>query len=107
VPTVLALLALPFGFVDEEIAVAAGALEIYFFLPGVVAWCLDAFRTRLPRWVQRVVGAVIIVVAIPYVAFWLLWLGPFFVLCLPATAVVFIVACRLLRARPSGRVGTA
>lgn len=99
-PALLAVLALPFGFIEEGVAVLAGVYGLYFALPAVVAWCLDSFRSRLPRSVRRTLGVLITLVAIPAVAFWLLWTGPLFGFAVPPTAVVFIVAFRLLRASP-------
>lgn len=94
----LCVLALPFGFVEEDVAVIAGVYGMYFVLPAVVAWCLEAVRTRMPRFVQRTLGVLILLVAIPAIAFWVLWTGLWFALALPSTVVVLIVAFRLLRA---------
>jgi hypothetical protein len=107
VPALLSVVALPFGFIDEEIAVAAGVYGLYVALPGVVAWCLHEVRHRLPRWLQRVIGALTLLVAIPYFVVVFFFTGPLFVIALPAVAVILIVATRLLRARPSGRVSAA
>jgi hypothetical protein len=93
--------ALPFGFIEEAVAVVAGVYGLYFALPAVVAWCLDAVRNSLPRLAQRTLGIVIFLVAIPAIAFWLLWTGPLFVFALPPTAVVLVVAFRLVRGRPA------
>jgi hypothetical protein len=101
VPAFLTVLALPFGFIHEDIAVLAGIYGLYFALPAVVAWCLDVMRGRLPRYVQRVLGGLIVVVATGAVGFWLLFAAPVLVPALPPIAVVFIVGFRLLRA-PSG-----
>jgi hypothetical protein len=100
-PALLTLLALPFGFVEVGVAEVAGLYGLYFALPAVAAWCLDGVRSHLSRFVQRTLGALILLVAIPYVAFWLLWTGPLFIFAVPPATVVVIVAVRLLRARSS------
>jgi hypothetical protein len=102
-PAFLTVLALPFGFIEVAVAEVAGFYGLYFALPAVVAWCLDAFRCRLPRFVQRTLGGLTLVVAIPAVAYLLLWTGPLFIFAVPPTAVVLIVAFRLLRARSPER----
>jgi hypothetical protein len=102
-PALLTVLALPFGFINEGIAVVAGVYGLYFAVPAVVAWCLDVFRGRLPRWAQRTLGVLILLVAVPAIAFWLLWTGPLFTFALPPAAVVLIVAFRLMRARSPTR----
>jgi hypothetical protein len=99
IPAFLTVLALPFGFVDEGVAVLAGIYGLYFALPAVVAWWLDAMRSRLPRHVQRVLGGLIVLVATMAVGFWVFFAGPLLVLAVPPIAVVFVVAFRLLRAR--------
>jgi hypothetical protein len=98
-PALLTLLVLPFGFVEVGVAEVAGVYGLYFVLPGVVAWCLDGVRSHLPRFLQRTLGGLILLVAIPYLAFWLLWTGPLFIVAVPPTTVVLIVAVRLVRAR--------
>ena len=98
-PALLTVLALPLGFIDEGIAVVAGVYGLYFILPATVAWSLDLLRSRLPWWLQRTLGILILLVAIPAIAFWLLFTGPLFAFALPPTAVVLIVAFRLTRAR--------
>jgi hypothetical protein len=98
-PALLTVLALPFGFVEVGVAEIAGVYGLYFALPAVVAWCLDGLRVRWPRWVQRTLGVLILVVAIPAIAFWLFWTGPLFLFAVPPTAVVLVVAFRLSRAR--------
>jgi hypothetical protein len=100
IPALLAVLALPFGLIEPVVSNAAAFYGLYFALPAILAWCLDRFRSRLPRSVQRPVGVLILLVAIPSDAILLLWSGPVFIPALPPTAVVFIVAFRLLRARP-------
>jgi hypothetical protein len=99
-PALLTVVALPIGFIEEGVAVLAGVYGLYFALPAVVAWCLDYFRSRLPRFVQRTLGVLIVLVAIPAVVFWLFWTGLLFGFAVPPTAVVLIVAFRLLRASP-------
>lgn len=101
VPALVTVLALPFGFIEEGIAVVAGVYGMYFVLPAVVAWCVDVHRRRLPRAVQRILGALMVLLAIPAVATWLLWAYPLLIMGLPPTAVFLIVAFRLLRARPA------
>jgi hypothetical protein len=103
VPALLTVLALPFGFIEVRVAEIAGLYGLYFALPAVVAWCLDAVRNRLPRSVQRTLGVLILLVAILAVAFWLFWTGPLFIFAAPPTAVVLIVGVRLVRARSSDR----
>ena len=98
-PALLCVLALPFGFLEVAVAEVAGLYGLYFALPAVVAWCLDAVRVRLPRFVQRTLGVLILLVTILAIAFWIFWTGPWFVFALPPTAVVLIVAVRLLRGR--------
>jgi hypothetical protein len=102
-PALLTVLALPFGFIEVDVAVIAGVYGLYFALPAVVAWCLDAVRSHLPRFVQRTLGVLTLLVAIAAVAFWLFWAGLLFVFAVPPTVVVLIVAVRLVRARPSER----
>jgi hypothetical protein len=97
-PALLTVLALPFGFVAVGVAEVAGLYGLYSALPAVVAWCVDASRSRLPRFAQRTLGVVILLVAIPAVAFFLLWTGPLFIFAVPPAAVVLIVGFRLLRA---------
>jgi hypothetical protein len=109
IPGLLAVLALPFGFIDEDVAVIAGVYGLYFALPGVVAWCLDLARPHLPRVAQRVVGGIALLIAMPAVAVWLFLIGPLLLFALPSVVVVFVVAFRLLRARstPSAQVAAA
>ena len=98
-PALLSVIALPLGFIWDEVAVVAGFYGLYFALPGVVAWCLDGVRGRLPRWAQRTLGLLILVVTILTIAFWLFWIGPLFSFAAPPAAVVLVVTFRLLRAR--------
>jgi hypothetical protein len=100
IPALLTLLALPFGLVEPFVSNLAALHGLYFALPAIVAWYLDRIRGRLPRIVQRSLGILILAVAIPMAAFLLLWTALIWSLDVPPTAVVFIVAIRLLRARP-------
>ncbi len=103
IPAALTVLALPFGFIEEDVAALAGIYGLYFALPAVVAWCVGALQSRLPGYVQRTLGVLILLVAIPAAAFWLLWTGPLFLLAVPPTAVVLTVAFHLVRIRAPGR----
>lgn len=100
-PALLSLLVLPVGFIREDVAVLAGVYGLYFALPAVVAWCLDVTRGRLPRWSQRTLGLLILLVTIPALAFWLFWIGPLLIVAAPPAAVVLVVTFRLLRASPT------
>ena len=101
VPAAVAVIALPFGFLDEDIAVVAGVYGLYVALPAAVAWSLDRLRPRLPRWLQRVLGALALLVAVPAVLVYFLFTGYWLVLALPGIVVVFVVTVRLLRATPT------
>lgn len=99
IPALITLLVLPVGLIEEAFAVGAGIYGLYFVLPAVVAWALDAGRHRLPLLVQRILGALVLLVAIAAIGFWLLWFPPLLAIGLPAVAVVLAVGCRLLRAQ--------
>jgi hypothetical protein len=83
------------------VAEVAGIYGLYFAVPAIVAWCLDAVRSHLSHIVQRTLGGLILLGAIPYIAFWLLWVWPLFIAPVPPATVVLIVAVRLPRARSS------
>ena len=102
-PALLSVLALPFGFIEEGVAVVAGVYGLYFALPATVAWGLDVVRSRLPPWGQRTLGVLILLVTTPAIAFWLFWIGPLLIFAAPPAAVVVIVTWRLLLARPVQR----
>jgi hypothetical protein len=102
IPALLTLLALPFGLVEPFVSNLAALYGLYLALPAVLAWCLDRIRGRLPRFAQRSLGVLILAVAIPTAALLLLWTALVWGLGVPPTAVVFIVAIRLLRACPPG-----
>jgi hypothetical protein len=101
-PALLTLLALPFGLVEPFVSNFAALYGLYFALPAVLAWGLDRIRDRLPRFVQRSLGVLILAVAVPTAALLLLWTALVWGLGVPPTAVVIVVAIRLLRARPAG-----
>jgi hypothetical protein len=100
-PALLCVLALPFGFVEEGVAVLAGVYGLYFALPALVAWCLDAVRNRLPRWGQRTLGILILLGTITATVFWVFFVGPLLIFAAPPAVVVVIVSLRLLRAQPA------
>jgi hypothetical protein len=102
IPALLTLLALPFGLVEPFVSNLAALYGLYFALPAVLAWCLDRIRGRLPRFAQRLLGVLILAVAVPTAAVFLVWTALVWGLGVPPAAVVFIVALRLLRARPPG-----
>jgi hypothetical protein len=105
-PAALTVLALPFGFIEVGVAEVAGFYGLYLVLPAVVAWCLDTIRTRLPSVAQQTLGVLVLLVAIPAGAYLLLFTGPWFIFAVPPTAVVLIVAGRLVRARPPSHPNT-
>jgi hypothetical protein len=101
-----AVLPLPFGFLNEAVAIGAGIWGLYFVLPMVVAvaGAVLAVRLRPSRsWVRAAV-VVIGVAALLHFLYWSLWLLPYSVLAIAPAAVIARAAVVAWRADEFRRV---
>ena len=91
VSVALAIVPLPFGFIEEDIAVIAGIWGLYFVVPMalVVAAAWLGVRYRVPRVWLRVAVVLIGTFLLLWFAYWSLWVPPLGLLALlPALVIV-------------------